>query len=80
MSRIDPKNREEAFAHQFEDDVKILHSLALLNKESFKKHLAVVQAHIDAYNDKGLQESCDDAVHRHKVQQAYMKDNYPGLY
>lgn len=30
MSRLEPKNREEAFAHQFKDDVKLLFSLSQL--------------------------------------------------
>lgn len=49
MSRQLPKTREEAFAYQFEDDVKILYLMSS-SKEDFKKHLAVLQARIDAYN------------------------------
>ncbi len=59
MSKFSPKSREEAFAYQFEDDVKILHSMAATNStESFKKHLAILQAHIDAYNSLSLQKTC----------------------
>lgn len=49
MSKLEPKTREEAFVHQFEDDVKKLKSLSILNKEAFKQNLATLQAHIDAY-------------------------------
>jgi len=49
MSKIDPKTREQAFAYQFEDDVKKLKSISLLNKEAFKQNLATLQAHIDSY-------------------------------
>jgi len=50
MSKFDPKTREQAFAYQFEDDVKKLKSLSLLNKEAFKQKLSTLQAHIDAYH------------------------------
>jgi hypothetical protein len=39
MSKQLPNTREEAFAYQFEDDVKILHSMAVMSKEGFRKHL-----------------------------------------
>jgi hypothetical protein len=80
MSRQLPNTREEAFAYQFEDDVKILHSLARLSKESFKKHLAVLQAHIDAYNDEGLQKSCEAAEIKHKIQREKMRENFGFTY
>lgn len=76
MTKQLPNTREEAFAYQFEDDVKILHSLARRDKESFKKHLAVLQAHIDAYNNEDLQKTCADAVERHETQKKYMMDNF----
>jgi hypothetical protein len=37
MSKQLPNTREEAFAYQFEDDVKILHSMAVMSKEGFRK-------------------------------------------
>jgi hypothetical protein len=73
MSKQLPNTREEAFAYQFEDDVKMLHSLAILNKEGFKKHLAILQAHIDAYNNVELQKDCEEAEIRHKKQKAHMQ-------
>jgi GTPase involved in cell partitioning and DNA repair len=79
MSKLDPKTREQAFAYQFEDDVKMLHSMSLLSKDGFKKHLAILQAHIDAYNDASLQKSCKDAEIKHKAQVKYMSDNFPTL-
>lgn len=74
MSKQLPKNREDAFAYQFEDDVKMLHSMALISKEGFRKHLAVLQAHIDAYNNLDLQKACEDAEIKHKIQKQYMSD------
>jgi hypothetical protein len=76
MSKHLPNSREEAFAYQFEDDVKKLQSLALLDKESFKKHILVLQAHIDSYNNTELQESCDEAKRKHKIQRQYMIDTF----
>jgi hypothetical protein len=76
MSKQLPKTREEAFAYQFEDDVKILHSMSIISREGFKKHLAILQAHIDAYNNLDLQNSCEEAERKHKIQKQYMLDNY----
>lgn len=73
MSRIDPVNREQAFAYQFEDDVKVLHSMAVLDREAFRKHLAVMQAHIDAYNNMELQEQCDAARERSMQQKENLR-------
>lgn len=74
MSRFDPKTREEAFAYQFEDDVKIIFSLGLLSKEAFKKHLSILQAHIDAYNNEDLQKACLDAEQKYKNKQKEYKE------
>ena len=77
MSKQLPDTREEAFAYQFEDDVKILHSMAAIkSKESFRKHLAVLQAHIDAYNNLDLQKSCQQAEVKHRIQKQYMQEHY----
>jgi hypothetical protein len=72
MSKLLPNTREEAFAYQFQDDVKILYSMSLLNKEAFKKHLGILQAHIDAYNNIELQKNCEQAEIKHKIQKQYM--------
>lgn len=74
MSKQLPSTREEAFAYQFEDDVKILHSMALSSKEGFKRYLAVLQAHIDAYNNSELQKSCEEAERKYKIQKQRMLD------
>lgn len=39
MSKSEPRNREEAFAFQIEDDVRVLRACALNSKESFVKAL-----------------------------------------
>lgn len=79
MSKQLPHNREEAFAHQFRDDADKLYSLSLLSKEAFQKHLVILQAHIDAYNDEGLQKACEEAERKHKIRTQYMQVNYPFL-
>ena len=65
MSKQLPNNREEAFVYQFEDDIKMLKSLCNLSKDGFKKHLSILQAHIDAYNNKELQKKCQEAEEKH---------------
>lgn len=60
ISKQVPTTREATFTYQLEDDVKILHSLSILNKEEFKKYLAVLQADIDAYNNLELQKSSEE--------------------
>ena len=79
MSKMFPDSREEAFAYQFEDDARRLHSMAKLGKEEFKKYLAVLQSHIDAYNDPGLQKACEDAEEKHKQQKVFMQEKFPTL-
>ncbi len=47
--KYEPKNREEAFCFQFEDDVKMLHSVALVGESYFKQGLETLKTHIAAY-------------------------------
>jgi hypothetical protein len=49
MSRELPKSRAEAFSYQFEDDVKMLKSLSVLDNNTFDIYLNVLQSHIDLY-------------------------------
>jgi hypothetical protein len=72
MSKLLPNTREEAFAYQFEDDVKMLKSMSNLSKEGFKKYLALLQSHIDAYNNEDLQKSCAEAENKHKLNKQKM--------
>lgn len=46
MSRLEPKNTEEAFTYQFEDDVKVLRACSHNNTESFMKQLRILKIHI----------------------------------
>lgn len=56
MSRLEPKNREEAFTYQFEDDVKLLYSLSQLirRKDNFEERkpyydaLEILKGHIQS--------------------------------
>ena len=49
MSRLDPKNREEAYSYQFEDDVKVLKTMSKTSPHEFKKALDVLRTHIVTY-------------------------------
>ena len=76
MSRQLPNSREEAFAYQFEEDVKLLLPMGLLSKEGFKKQLGLLQARIDAYNNLDLQKSCEDAAKKYEANKKYMIEKY----
>lgn len=52
MSKLNPKNKEEAYAHQFEDDVKFLLSASLLSKEDYKGALERLKTHIASYEEE----------------------------
>jgi len=55
MSRIEPKNRMEAFCYQFEDDVKLLKALALVGRDAaFWQSLNTLKAHIKAYESNKI--------------------------
>lgn len=58
-SRLDPRNREEAFAYQFEDDVRVLHACALAGETHFEKALQTIEIHISAYRNKNLRKRSD---------------------
>lgn len=47
MSKLEPKNRKEAFCYQFEDDIKLLKSFALLDDQNeYLKQLGIIEMHI----------------------------------
>lgn len=48
MSKLEPKNAEEAFTYQFEDDVKTLRACSF-SKKDFLKQLEVLKIHIATY-------------------------------
>src|SRR5688572_5481401 len=57
MERLNPKNREQAFAFQFEDDVKLLKSLSSVqgtDNTAFKQALITLKSHISVYEDPKL--------------------------
>lgn len=78
MSRQFPSSREEAFAFQFEDDVKIIKSMSVLSKEAFVKQLSVLQAHIRAYNNKNLQKQCAIAEKESEISRQRRKEFFGG--
>lgn len=61
MSRIDPKNREEAFTYQFQDDVKMLKVASLHGEKEFEQVLQRIEATIGAYRNKRLRKNCEKA-------------------
>lgn len=50
MSKFEPKNKEEAFTYQWEDDVRHLRSLALLSEKEFQAYLKIFKQHIESYS------------------------------
>ena len=76
MSRIDPKNREEAFMYQFEDDMKILSSSSKRGEEAFEKAIDILESHIKAYRSKRLKNAIKKVQNKTKEREAYMKKNY----
>jgi hypothetical protein len=53
MSKNNPKNKMEAFAYQFQDTIKILPSLALLNKKSeYDKQIELLKKQIEIYEQQ----------------------------
>ena len=79
MSRLDPKNREEAFTYQFEDDVKMLKVASLSGEKEFEQVLKRLEVHIGAYRSKRLRNMCAKAEKKSKEQDAYiyMEKNFP---
>lgn len=52
FTKHSPKNRMHAFAFQFEDDVKHLHSMAMLGDEkSYQDMLTKLKVHISSYEE-----------------------------
>jgi len=81
MSKLDPRNREEAFSWQFEDDVKMLRSISMLdNQQSFDKALQTLLAHIKAYYSTRLIKKTKAAEKKYNEQKEFIKKNYPSLY
>lgn len=62
MSRLDPKNRQEAFAYQFMDCSKTLLPLALQgSSKGFDQQISVIEATIKAYRSKRLRNMSEKA-------------------
>ena len=50
MSKLEPKNKEEAFSYQFEDTVRLLKSLAALDQTvAFRQILQTLKQYIKVY-------------------------------
>lgn len=80
MSRIDPKNREEAFTYQFQDDVKMLKVASLHGEKEFEQVLQRMEATISAYRNKRLRNACEKAQDKSKKTEEFIKKNFPSLY
>jgi len=53
MSRHNPKNKMEAFTHQFEDTTKLLMSLAVLNdRGEYLKQLQLLKEQIQTFENQ----------------------------
>lgn len=66
--KLEPKSREQAFAFQFEDDIKSLKGFALISEEMFNWGLTTLETHIAAYKHpkKGLR-TIYDAMYRNSI-------------
>lgn len=73
MSRIDPKNREEAFAHQFEDDARLLMLASNQSKETFEDTIKMIEMHIKSYRSKKLINACTKAELKHEGKMELLK-------
>lgn len=80
MSRLDPKNREEAFTHQFQDDVKMLKVASMSGEKEFEQVLQRIEANISAYRSKKLRNMCSIAEANSKKSNEYMKKHFPDMY
>lgn len=80
MSRLDPKNREDAFCYQFEDDVRVLKCHASGGDEAgFEKMLQTLEVHIAAYRNKNLRKKSIAVAKKHKEQEAWLNETFPHL-
>lgn len=62
MSRLLPKNRQEAYAHQLIDSTKVLLPLSLQkDPKGFEQQISVIEATIKAYRSKRLIKISEDA-------------------
>lgn len=53
LNKLEPKNKEMAFYFQFEDDLKLLKSGALLDSKTVFEHgLQRLEAHIISYREE----------------------------
>lgn len=80
MSRLDPKNREEAFTYQFQDDMKMLKVASLHGEKEFEQVLQRLEASIGAYRSKRLRNQCAKAEKKSNESNKYMKKHFPDMY
>ena len=58
MSKHNPRNREEAFAYQMEDIVKLMKSLGELNAiTDFKAQLKILKDNIEIYEQQPINQT-----------------------
>lgn len=69
MSKLDPKSREEAYAHQLIDDAKVLLAMAHNGPKSFNSQIAVIEATIAAYRSKRLRKANEKYIRIRKQDQ-----------
>lgn len=80
MSRLEPKNRMEAYAHQLSDDVQMLFKCALIDNENgYDKCIDKMQGIIKAYYSPVLRKQVEKTKKENQEREAYMKKNYPEI-
>lgn len=77
FSRLNPQNREVAFAYQFQDEAKGLLAIALVSPEAFEQRLMMFETLIKAYRSKRLRKQCEKAQAKHAEVVKWMEEHYP---
>lgn len=78
MSKLDPRNREEAFAHQIGDDAKLLMPAALANNnKGFEQTLQRIEGMIQAYRSSSLRAKTKKAIAHTKSNNRWLEESRP---
>ena len=79
MSRLSPKNREEAFSYQLQDDAKMLGVAAISGEKEFEQVLQRIEAVIRAYRNKRLRSQSEKTKRKMREWLKMMEKKSPEL-
>lgn len=81
MSKLDPKNRMEAYTHQLTDDVNFLMKLSLMNDErGYDDCLDKIENMIKAYRSPQLRKASKKTKAKYDENEKRYKKLWPDLY